>query len=102
MFASLMFFGHLLVVLIAIGVGLPPFYVHLAGSISLLVFPLGMMYLGYLMAEKRVELMDMKKQGAPAAHGTELATSVLCFPCAAGQEVEFMEKYKETFRDSEW
>lgn len=99
-FASVMFFGHVLAVFIAIALGLPPNYVHIAGVGSMLVFPLGLAYLGYLMADKRVQLMNMQKKGMERArYGAELAKSVACVPCVTGQEVEFMEKYKETFKE---
>jgi hypothetical protein len=101
-FACIMFFGHVGCVFLAILLKLPPTYVHIAGVASTAIFPLGMIFLGYLMADKRVDLKNKQNSGEKISYGTEIAVSAFCTPCVTGQEVVFMEQYKDHFKDAEW
>jgi hypothetical protein len=102
LFSLLMLIGHVVVVFLTILLGVPEKYVHLAGVGSLLLFPFGMTFLGLQMAGKRMELKNVKKSTKEQSYGVELAVSACLCPCAVGQEVEFMEKYEATFKETAW
>lgn len=90
-------------------------------AVAMLSAPLTMLVLGFRLATWRVKMKQKGLEEAKEAKegeeqpafkfvgvkffsppAQEVCVSSFCAPCAGGQEVEFIEKYEETFETTEW